>query len=110
MQRLADVVEINTKEEQTFVEEFFSKPLVPRDLFWDTENAWLGVTDKEGKFVWEHGGNAVDAGYTRWWDGQQNGEACVALDAAKNWQWVTYLCNSRNAVLCESPRESGITG
>ena len=50
------VVEISTKEEQNFVEEFLNKATLV------LPNVFLGASDEdeERKFVWKHGGTAVE--------------------------------------------------
>ena len=85
------VVEINTKEEQNFVQEFLNKAkLILPDVF-------LGASDEdeEGKFVWKHGGTAVE--YSNWATGEPNdggkwGEDCSMLSKELGWQWKDVDC------------------
>ena len=104
------VVEINTKEEQNFVEEFLNKAtLLLPDVF-------LGASDEdeEGKFVWLHGGTAVE--YSKWATGEPDndfkwGEDCTQLSEELGWQWKDVDCVfTRGSILCEIPKETGVTG
>ena len=104
------VLEINTKEEQNFMEEFLNKAmLVSPDVF-----LWASDEDEEGKFVWRHGGTAVE--YSNWATGEPNnsgrrGEDCIMLSKELGWQWKDVDCLfKRGSVVCEIPKESGITG
>ena len=107
-------VEINSQEEQTFVENFLNKALGKYGI----SGVWLGANDmdSEGNFVWPHGGTSVDDGFSNWAKREPNDadqkEDCTQLSKAKGWKWNDVRCSSweKNEVLCESPNVSGITG
>ena len=103
-------MEINSKEEQTFVEEILNKAtLVKPDVF-------LGASDEdeEGTFVWKHGGTPLE--YSNWATDQPDddvrwGSDCSMLSKELGWQWKDVDCLfTPGSVLCEIPKESGLTG
>ena len=114
------VVEIGTQEEQNFVKNFLSKADVPKSAFSGNKNVWLGASDEdtEGDFYWKNGGSAVGK-FPGWAGGEPNNagpqdreEDCTALDGNNDWKWNDIMCAGvdDNAVLCERPEVSPISG
>ena len=107
-------VEINSQEEQTFVENFINRAV---SKYYIKYGVWIGANDKdsEGNFVWQHGGTSVDDGFSNWARGQpddKGAQDCAELSKSKGWKWMDIRCSYYESfqVLCESPNVSGITG
>ncbi|XP_076874487.1 C-type lectin domain family 4 member E-like isoform X1 [Brachyhypopomus gauderio] len=99
-ERGADLVIINSREEQ----EFLSKHLSSR-------TAWIGLTDRDSEGVWKWvDGTALTTGY--WSSGEPNSlsgdEDCVIDDFTSNtiWNWADYPCTRNFIWICEKLTKS----
>ena len=121
------VVEIDTQEEQILVKDFLNRANLPVQMSARAGRSgrsgrssdyyvWLGASneDSEGIFYWENSGTEVGVGgFLGWAHGEPNhgvGEHCTALDGTRDWKWKDVECYGRNAVLCERPEVSPISG
>ncbi|KAG7313935.1 hypothetical protein KOW79_022431 [Hemibagrus wyckioides] len=92
----ADLVIINSREEQEFISKYFG-----------SSEAWIGLTDcSEGKFKWVDG-SPLNTKF--WWDGDPNDfeqkEDCVITGYAKAESnmstWADYPCDFPVVGICE---------
>ncbi|KAG7325900.1 hypothetical protein KOW79_010825 [Hemibagrus wyckioides] len=92
----ADLVIINSQEEQEFLSQMFSG------------EAWIGLSDsaEEGKWMWVDG-TKMTTGF--WWQGEPNDyeqkEDCAATGSrhakAKVTTWADYSCETELNAICE---------
>ncbi|XP_043995166.1 CD209 antigen-like protein E [Gambusia affinis] len=109
--RGSDLVKIDSREEQTFLESRL------RGLMKDDEDKfWIGLTDsvEEGKWFWVDG-SALDESLSFWshndpddWKGKNPaGEDCVRMGERGGTHdlkcWFDYSCNIKNRCICEKP-------
>ena len=75
------------------------------------KGVWIGIDDKsqEGSFKYASDGSSV--GYTNWHSGQPNdynGQDCVLLWAAKDFEWGDEDCSTMQAsFICEQKPSRG---
>ncbi|KAL7855871.1 hypothetical protein AOLI_G00194750 [Acnodon oligacanthus] len=93
-ERGADLLIINSREEQDFIEKF-------RRSQW----AWIGLTDSETEGVWKWvDGSALTTEFWRPGEPNINGdEDCVITGYASDpvYSWADFTCNNRFAWICE---------
>ncbi|XP_053483836.1 C-type lectin domain family 4 member M-like [Ictalurus furcatus] len=105
----ADLVIINSREEQNIVVCFFCNFVTPHQDFVDLwrrgEAGWIGLSDREREGVWKWvDGTQLTNGF--WGDGEPNsrGDEDCALSGywAKSLpNWVDISCNDRYVWICE---------
>ncbi|KAG9259859.1 CD209 antigen-like protein D, partial [Astyanax mexicanus] len=88
----ADLVIINSEEEQTFLDEKYGE-------------TWIGLTDQDIEGVWKWvDGSSLASGY--WKSGEPNNygdEDCVAsgYKGWKTWSWHDFSCSYETHWICE---------
>ncbi|XP_076874446.1 CD209 antigen-like protein D isoform X1 [Brachyhypopomus gauderio] len=94
-ERGADLVIINSREEQEFLSQHLG-----------SSQAWIGLTDTDSEGVWKWvDGTALTTGY--WSSGEPNSlvgdEDCVVYDFGPNttWNWADYPCTRNFIWICE---------
>ena len=110
------VVEIRTRKEQNFVNDFLNRAEVPAGKYSSGDSVWLGLSDVdwEGRYSWTNSGWALGE-FQGWADEEPSnsgsfGEDCSVLDGTRDWQWDDVTCGGHRAVLCERPEVSPIGG
>ncbi|KAK3525362.1 hypothetical protein QTP86_031094, partial [Hemibagrus guttatus] len=98
--RGADLVIINSREEQVVILEYLSQMV--------TGEAWIGLSDsaEEGKWMWVDG-TTMTTGF--WWQGEPNDydgiEDCAATGSkfaeAEVTTWADYPCGTKLHAICE---------
>ena len=68
---------------------------------------WLGATDLQVGFVWNHSGLIVNKYFTDWSAGKyrnsrpNSAEDCLEIRDEGNYQWNVALCESRKSFVCQ---------
>ncbi|XP_037388531.1 CD209 antigen-like protein C isoform X1 [Pygocentrus nattereri] len=94
-ERGADLLIINSREEQDFIEKFRRRG----------QKAWIGLTDSETEGVWKWvDGSALTTKF--WRSGEPNSsgdEDCVVTGHASDpvYSWANYFCNNKFVCICE---------
>ncbi|XP_050977576.1 CD209 antigen-like protein A [Labeo rohita] len=96
LQRGADLIIINDKEEQRFVTKVTSANIV-----------WIGLTDSDEEGVWKWvDGSTLTSGIWRFWRPGEPNKAIGDEDCAvTNFEWADYPCLHTFAWICEKDLE-----
>ncbi|KAI4903700.1 hypothetical protein NFI96_029697 [Prochilodus magdalenae] len=94
IKRGADLVIVNSREEQDFIE-----------MLRRGQKAWIGLTDsaKEGDWKWVDD-SALTTGYWKYWEPNGNGDedcAVTGYGSAPEKSWADFPCGYKSVWICE---------
>ncbi|XP_052704213.1 perlucin-like isoform X1 [Crassostrea angulata] len=102
----AELVSIETKDEDTFLHNFLQN----HGSNFDPPRFWVGGSDllQEGEWTWTKTGSVIGSqGFSHWGPGQpDNGvehldEHCLELEAGHHWLWNDDDCEEFKHFICE---------